>query len=165
MGLAERFDKYRFLIAMFKFVMGGFEVIIGSTLLLASYAGLSGLVTRVVARELIEDPNDEFARLVVEKLFLFLDHKTAFGAALLALGCVKILAAVGFLRRKAWGYMLLLAVVALAMPAELYHLVDKPGIVPALVTGANAVVLACLLLFRKQLTGHDGPWWDWRRSF
>ncbi|HTM68525.1 MAG TPA: DUF2127 domain-containing protein [Candidatus Binatia bacterium] len=159
MQLHERFEKYRFIIAMFKFLMGGIEAIIGATLLLASYAGLSGLITRLAARELVEDPNDEFIRLAVEKMFVFLDHKTAFGAALLALGCVKILAAIGFLRRQAWGYMLLLAVVALAMPAELYHLAGNPGLISAAITTGNAVVLAFLLIFRKQLSGHDA-WWS-----
>lgn len=160
MQLSERFEKYRFLIGMFKFLMGGIEAVIGATLLLASYAGLSGLVERALARELIEDPNDEFVRLAAEKLFMFIDHKTAFGAALLCLGIVKIVATIGFLQRRTWGYMLLLAIVALAIPAELYHLIDKPGLISALVTCGNALVLGCLVAFRKQLTGHD-RWWPW----
>ncbi|HTK05029.1 MAG TPA: DUF2127 domain-containing protein [Candidatus Eisenbacteria bacterium] len=161
MRFSEQLEKYRFIIAMFKFFMGAVEVITGTTLLLASYAGLTGIVTRLTARELIEDPNDEFVRVMAEKMFAFLDHKTAFGAALLALGCIKIIATIGFLRRRSWGYLLLLAIVALAMPAELYHLARSPGIFAAIIPLLNVAVLGFLLRFRKQLSGSqdDGPLW------
>jgi uncharacterized membrane protein (DUF2068 family) len=79
-------------------------------------------------------------------------HGVAVG--LVVLGAIKIVGGYGLLRRRAWGYYLLVTVLVVLLTIELVHVGDAHSAFSIVVALVNALVLALLLVFRQRFIHH-----------
>ncbi|MEA2498476.1 MAG: putative rane protein [Actinomycetota bacterium] len=151
----KRVDLVRWAIALFKFVSGGLEVVSGVALTILPKGALTSIVNLVVAEEAREDPHDPAVTFIQTHLAGFLDQRGGVAVGLIVLGVVKIVGAYGLLRRRAWGYYLLVAVLVALLGVEVGHLSEAQSAAPVIVTAANVVALALMLIFRRRFIEHQ----------
>lgn len=96
------------------------------------------------AAEQRADPNDLVAGLIARHMPSFLPHRPVIVAGLLALGVLKITAAVAMFNGYEWGPILLLAVVALALPLEVRATIVHPSTEHVLFAAVNVVAIVAL---------------------
>jgi uncharacterized membrane protein len=127
----------------------------GAVLLAVSRGALRRWVLRLVTETGQHDLRDKVASFIRDHLPKLLADKNAFGLVLLGLGVLKIVAAIGLIKRRPWGYYIALAVVVLALPADVVHVVHEKSIGSGVLLALNVVVLVLLLWFRRALVAHE----------
>jgi uncharacterized membrane protein len=151
----KRADIVRWSIAIFKFVSGGAELVSGVALSVLPAGVLTSIVDLVVAEEVREDPHDPAVAFIQTHLAGFLNQRGGVAVGLIVLGIVKIVGAYGLLKRRAWGYYLLVLVLIALLGVEFTHLGDAQTAVPVIITTANVIVLGLLLVFRRKFIEHQ----------
>jgi uncharacterized membrane protein len=152
---ARKVEPFRLAIVVFKLVTGGAELVVGSALLFLSGSGLRTIIDRLTAAERLQDPGDPVVSFVYDHLHSLLSDKATVGAALLVLGLVKVIGAIGLLRHKPWAYYLLLAMVVLLVPVDTVHLIGHFSLGAAFLAVANVVVLGLLIRYRAPLLARE----------
>jgi uncharacterized membrane protein len=153
----KRPDTVRLGIVAFKFCTGAVELVAGLMLAIVPPEVLRAVVDFLVRAELREDSRDPAIAFIQNHLAGFLSEHKGVGIGLFVLGTIKIVGAIGLLRRKPWGYYLLVIALILFLPIEGVHLAQSYSNSGLVVTVADCVVLALLLGFRKTLTAHGKP--------
>ena len=151
----SRSERARIAIVSFKLLTGGLELVAGTALFILSEAGVHSLVDSLLGKVRTYDPNHPFVSFVQRHVPDVLSRKSTIGVALLALGVVNVVGAIGLLKHKPWAYYLILVSLVGLLPVDIHHLVTKPTVVSAVLVGVNVVVLAALLIFRKQMIEHE----------
>jgi uncharacterized membrane protein len=145
----------RLFIVLVKLVTATIELVSALVLLTLSSGALQRLVNRLLAHEAVEDPHDLLVRLVHEHLAKVLTDKTTIAAVLLVLAVAKIVGAIGLLKRRPWGYVVLLVLVVLLVPVDVYRAVSHPTVAEGLLLALNVVILALLIRFRAALMARE----------
>jgi uncharacterized membrane protein len=154
-GRPSRPERVRLFIVIAKLLTASIELVSGVVLLAFSSGALRRLVDRLLAHEAVEDPHDLLVKLAHRDLGRVLADKTFVGAALLTLAAVKIVGAIGLLRRRPWAFYLLLVLVALLLPVDLYRTATDPTLFEAVLLALNVVILALLIRFREPLVARE----------
>ena len=149
---SDRSERVRLAIVAVKFVTGTVEVVAASVLLLVPAGTLRDFVLRSVAEEQREDPNDLAAQFFKHHLGDIVSGRGTLGAALLALGAIKLVGAYGLLRRRPWGFYVLAATLIVLLPIDIYRAIVDTAAGTAAVVVVNALILALLLRFRSHFT-------------
>lgn len=152
---ARRARNIRLGIVSFKLVSGAAELVGGLALLILPPSLLKVIFSLASAEELREDPDDPFVLFIQHRLPQLLGTKHLIALGLILLGAVKIVGAVGLLRRRPWGYKLLVILLIALLPFDAYHLVNKGSALSLGLFVANALVLGLLLLFGKALVARE----------
>lgn len=144
-GVFER----RWLIAAWKFLSGVLDFGVGFALLTFSERRLDIWADRLITTELQEDPGDRLALFLDRWLPALIDRKTSVALVLLAWGAASMVAAVGFLRRRPWGYYAILILISAFMFFDVPHFIRKPTLAAALFVIVNVVVMFVLVKYRR----------------
>lgn len=152
---ARRTRNIRVAIVVFKILSGAAEVAAGLSLLVLPSSFLRSMFKLASAEELREDPNDPLVLFIQHRLPLLLGRKPFIALGLIVLGIVKLVASVGLLRRRPWGYKLLVILLVVLLPFDALHLVNKMSAISLGLFVANALVLGLLVLFRKALVSRE----------
>jgi uncharacterized membrane protein len=107
-----------------KGVTGALEFVGGLLLLFVSPAQMHELIALVTQRELLEDPNDRVANLLVQAT----SHITAGGQVFAIVylwihATIKLIAVIGILRNQLWAYPFSLITLGLLMVYQVYSIV------------------------------------------
>jgi uncharacterized membrane protein (DUF2068 family) len=141
-------------IAGFKLVTGALELV-GAVALLVLGQGTIRHGLDLLASKAGQDSDDRFLMNVHQRLPHLLGNKGFVAAGLLALGITKVVAAIGLLLHKPWGYYATVILLAVLLPADLYHVFAKPTPVSDAMAAANVAILVVLVLLRKPLLAHE----------
>jgi uncharacterized membrane protein len=152
---ARRARTLRLAIVSFKLLSGAAELVGGLSLLLLPASLLKIIFSLASAEELREDPTDPFVLFIQHRLPQLLGTKHLIALGLILLGAVKIVGAVGLLRRKPWGHKLLVILLAALLPFDAFHLANKMSVLSLGLFVANALILGLLLLFGKNLVARE----------
>jgi uncharacterized membrane protein len=152
---SSRPEWVRLFIVVAKLLTATVELVSGVVLLTLSSGDVRHLVDRLLAHEAVEDPHDLLVRLAHKDLGHVLADKTFVGAALLTLAAVKIVGAIGLLRHRPWAFYLLVLLVALLLPIDVYRTVIHPTPVEAVLLALNVVILGLLIGFRASLVARE----------
>lgn len=139
----------RYAIATWKFCFGALDFFVGSALLFFSEARLERWGQQLVATELKEDSGDRLALFLDQWLPALIDRKMSIALVLLAWGTVSMIAAIGFMRGKPWGYYSILGLVSAFMVFDVPSFVVKPTPVAAITVTVNVVVLWLMVKYRR----------------
>jgi uncharacterized membrane protein len=136
-------------------VLKGFDGILevggGAALLLTSQPFIRHAVTFLTHEELIEDPHDFLANLLVQLSQHLSIHSQHFaGIYLLGHGVIKAALAVGLLRGALWSYPAALIFLAAFIVYQIYRVTYTHSIVLSLVTIFDLIVVTLI-------------WHEWRR--
>lgn len=107
-----------------KGITGALEFIGGLLLLFVSPAQMHRFITLVTQRELLEDPNDRVANLLLQAT----SHVTAGGQVFAILylwihATIKLIAVIGILKNQLWAYPFSLITLGLLMAYQVYSIV------------------------------------------
>jgi uncharacterized membrane protein len=139
----------RYLIATWKFFFGALDFFVGSALLFFSEARLEAWGQQLVSAELKEDSGDRLAVFLDRWLPALIDRKTSVAIVLLAWGAVSMIAAIGFMRGKPWGYYAIFGLIGSFMLLDVPNLAVKPSLLSAVLVLINVVVLWMLVRYRR----------------
>jgi uncharacterized membrane protein len=142
-------DHLRLLIASYKIVTGTAEIVFASLLLFLSSEGLQNIVDGFTAEEGREDPSDLIVLFVQHHLPDILSGKGVFAIALLTLGVLKVIGGIGFVFKKDWGFWLVVALLAVLLPADVRELVIRPGVGLGLFVLLHASIVYLLVRYRR----------------
>jgi uncharacterized membrane protein len=155
LAVERRANLIRLGVVGFKFISGTLEFLTGVVLAIVPPGVLRALVDFLVRTEVREDPHDPTVAFIQQHLAGLLSERKSIGVGLLVLGMVKIVGAIGLLRRRAWGYYLLVVALLVFLPIELVRLAGAYSDTGLLVTVGDGIVLGLLLTFRRSLIEHD----------
>ncbi len=84
-------------------------------------------------------------------------RKGLVAACLIAYGAIKMVAGIGFLREKSWGYVMILGLLLMLLPPDLYRFSTQPGPGIAALLAIHLAILLFMLKHRSSLihTHHD----------
>lgn len=145
----RRVKLRRLLIAGWKIFIGGFDLVAGLFLISVSDRRLTAWAEQLAEEEWRGDLGDRLAVLLDQWVPALIDRKTSVALVLLAVGAASLVAAVGFLRGRRWGYHAILALVGGFMCLDVPHLIRRPSLIAVIIVSANAVVLWALVRYRK----------------
>jgi len=107
-----------------KGVTGLLEFLGGLLLLFVTPAQIHQLIALVTQRELLEDPHDRVANLLVQATSHFSSGGQAFAIAYLWIhATIKLIAVIGILRNQLWAYPFSLITLGVLMVYQLYSIV------------------------------------------
>ncbi len=116
------------------------ELVFGSVLFFST--GLNDVLLTLIKNELIEDPNDFFARHAGQFTHYLSPQFQWYGALyLLSHGAIKIVLVWGLLRRKLWAYPASLAVLSLFILYQLIKIAQNHSIPLILLTLFDLIVM------------------------
>lgn len=78
-------------------------------------------------------------------------RKGLVAACLIAYGAIKIVAGIGFLREKSWGYYLVLGLLVMLLPPDLYRFFLHPGPGIAALLAIHLTILLFMAKYRSSL--------------
>jgi uncharacterized membrane protein len=145
----------RWSIVAFKFVSGLAELATGAIVMIVPSPTIRTLFNLAAREEFREDPHDRLLPFIQHRLPELLGRKTFIGAALIVLGTIKLVGAIGLLLKKPWGYFLLLGVLLVVLPVDLHHAFVSPSLTSEVLIVLNMIVLICLLVFRRVLVARE----------
>jgi uncharacterized membrane protein len=128
-----------------KGVDGLLEFIGGTALLVTSQPAIRHVVTFLTHEELIEDPHDFFANLLVrlsQHLSIHTQHFAGF--YLLGHGLIKIGLAIGLLRGALWSYPAALAFLTAFVFYQLYRITCSHSILLSLITVFDLIIIGLI---------------------
>ena len=107
-----------------KGVTGALEFIGGLLLLFVSPAQMHEFIALVTQRELIEDPNDRVANLLLQATSHFTTGGQVFAIVYLWIhATIKLIAVIGILKNQLWAYPFSLITLGLLMVYQVYSIV------------------------------------------
>ena len=106
-----------------KGIDGALEFVGGLLVLFVSPAALHNFIMLVTHRELVEDPHDKVANLLIH----LTDHYSAGGRTFLVIylwvhAAIKLIAVIGILRNQLWAYPFSLVTLGLLVVYQLYDI-------------------------------------------
>ncbi len=148
-------ERYRTAVVVVKSAMGAAELSLGVVLLTMSADAIRALVDRLSREERVEDPNDPLVLFVQHRLPLLASNKTVLALTLLLLGSAKVVGAIGLLRRRPWGYWVLVVLLCALLPFDVYRVATRPSLLQGVLLMLNLAVLLILLRYRADLTAAE----------
>jgi uncharacterized membrane protein len=128
-----------------KGISGALEFLGGLFLLFVDPAKLHSFIAFITQRELLEDPNDRIANLLLHATDHFNTGSKTFGVAYLWIhAAIKLIAVIGILRNKLWAYPFSLITLGLLMLYQLYSLSVKFSLGMLLLTIFDAFILVLI---------------------
>jgi uncharacterized membrane protein len=139
-----------------KGVTGLLEFIAGLLLIFVSPEQLHRFVALITQRELLEDPHDRVANLLLQATSHFSSGGTLFAIAYLWIhAAIKLVAVIGILRNQLWAYPFSLITLGLLMAYQVYSIVFvKPSVGMILLTTFDVFIL--WLIWREYAKVRDG---------
>ncbi len=129
-----------------KGVTGGLEFIGGVFLLFVSPASIHKFLSIVTQRELLEDPHDKIANLLLHATQHINSGGKTFAIAYLWLhATIKLIAVIGILRNQLWAYPFSLLTLGLLMLYQIYSLSIKFSAGMLILTIFDVFILALIL--------------------
>jgi len=125
-----------------KAIDSAIEMAAGAALYLVSYAAIIGFVQWLTHRELMEDPRDFLANMLLHAAETFSVPKKTFVALyLVAHGAIKLVLVIMVLRDKPWAYPAFMAALALLITYQSYRVALGFSLWLAVLTVFDAMVL------------------------
>lgn len=145
--MAQKLQKYWHKLFKFSVLIKGFtgawEVVSGFLFLFLSKAALGGWFSFLVHKELVEDPNDRFINFLAYALQnLSSDAKTFAALYVLAHGLLNIFLVIQLYRNKYWAYLVIVWVMLVSMPYQIYRISLHHSFVLAVITIFDAFFIA-----------------------
>lgn len=142
----DRNEKRIFVVYEFglllKTVQALLEVVIGAVLYFISTNDIVNFILKIIHGELVEDPNDFFANLILKDV-----HKFSFSGKhflifyLLTHGIVKLIIIAGLLQRKEWAYPMAIVGLGGLILYQIYHLLINHSISLLIITIMDVIIL------------------------
>ncbi|GAB3065749.1 DUF2127 domain-containing protein [Intrasporangium mesophilum] len=141
---------------LIKGATGVLEFLAGLLLLFVSPAQMHQFVVLLTQRELLEDPNDRVANLLLNATSHFSSGGQAFAIAYLWIhATIKLIAVIGILKNQLWAYPFSLITLGLLMVYQVYSIVFvKPSVGMILLTAFDVFIL--WLIWREYGKVRDG---------
>ncbi len=136
-------------IIIYKLVTGAIELLIGISIFFLGN-NIVAFYQHFKTREILEDPHDLVVNLTERILPYFLTHRGYVILILVALGIVKIVGAIGLYHRKNWGLDLLIAVVVILLPFDIWDLVTHPTFLRTTYLAINVFIALYLVNFKPK---------------
>ena len=136
---------------------GVFELIGGLAAFFVTKSTIVKVVEALVRRELLEDPHD-----IVATLLLRFAHKyapsfqTFVGIYLVSHGLIKIFIIYNLLKKRLWAYPVAIVVFSLFILYQVYAYINSPNIGLVVLTLMDVVVIALTLIEYRTLKGEVG---------
>ena len=145
--MPEKYIRKIFVVSLVIKAFDGVLQVIGGLLLLMPKA-IAGLLSWLIAEELIEDPTDFIANQIGHTIPYLSSNAVLFGALyLLSHGAIKIVLVAGLLKRKLWMYPTSMIVFGLFIVYQLYRYSHTHSIF--------LIILTIFDLFLMALTWHE----------
>ncbi|HET7483475.1 MAG TPA: DUF2127 domain-containing protein [Actinomycetota bacterium] len=134
----------------FKLITGAVEFLAGLAVLVLPTSWLDQLIFASTRGELRADPNDLVANFLRSHGPAFLaNHDQPLSFVLIALGAVKLVGAVGLIKRRPWGFWLAIGLLVALLPLDFYRALADASLWTVLLLVANVVVLTILVRYRS----------------
>jgi uncharacterized membrane protein len=118
------------------------EVGIGAVLYFISTNNIVNFILKIIHGELVEDPNDFFANLILKDVHQFsFSGKHFLIFYLLTHGIVKLIIIVGLLQRKKWAYPVAIFGLGGLIMYQIYHLLINHSIALLIITIIDIIIL------------------------
>lgn len=128
-----------------KGISGALEFLGGIFLIFVDPASIHRFLAFVTQREIVEDPQDKFANLLLHSTEHFNTGSKTFAIAYLWLHAgVKLIAVIGILRNKLWAYPFSLITLGLLMLYQIYSISVKFSIGMLFLTIFDVFILALI---------------------
>jgi uncharacterized membrane protein (DUF2068 family) len=148
-----RLHQYRILIASIKILTGTFEILSGLFLLFSTKGSLERLVGKLT--QFLAHSSPKMSSTLAAHMHHLIDKRATLAIILLVLGVVKLIAAVGFLKHRPWGYYLLVAVLIAYVPYDVYELTKHVGPFVVATLVIDLVIISLMLYFKKAFLTHE----------
>lgn len=146
-------ERYRLLIAAFKIVSGSVEIASGLLLAATSYRTLDRLITKSVSS--LAGSNPGLASFLERELHDLASHKQSLALLLVGLGSSKVVGAIGFLRRKSWGFYVMLSVLVLYLPYDAVLIAEDGSLFTIGSALLDLVIIAVMIRYRHGFLYHE----------
>ena len=144
-------------VILFKGVFGILQIFVGAFILMVNRAAVGEFLLYAAHGELLEDPTDPFANLVVRFAEnLSANTETFIGAYFLVYGAIKLFLVIGLLRRKEWSYSTAIILLSLFISYELYRVMHTHSLFLGVMIAID--MLTILLIYQEYksvLRHHD----------
>ena len=135
-------DRFFIVGIIIKGLHGALELLAGLALFFVSPATIHQLVTLVTQEELLEDPHDKLANLLLQSTqHLSTGSKTFLIIYLWLHAAIKLIAVLGILRNKLWAYPFALITLGLLMFYQVYIIVVEGSLGMILLSILDAFIL------------------------
>lgn len=125
-----------------KGISGGLEFLGGLLLIFIAPSTLHKFLAFLTQREIVEDPHDKLANLVLNSAQHFNSGGKTFAVAYLWIHAViKLVAVIGILRNKLWAYPFALITLGLFMVFQVYSIIVKISLGMILLTIFDAFIV------------------------
>jgi len=129
-----------------KGVTGGLEFLGGLFLLFVNPVAIHRFLAFITQREIVEDPHDKIANLLLNSTQHFNTGNKTFAIAYLWLhASIKLIAVIGILRNKLWAYPFSLITLGLLMMYQVYSISVRFSLGMLLLTIFDVFILALIL--------------------
>ena len=142
-------NEHDFFVAslILKGIDAALEVVGGLVAFFVSPQMLHYIVTALVRRELIEDPNDLVAHTLLKMVHQYVPSVQLFiSVYLLAHGIIKIFLVYNLLRNRMWSYPVAIVVFSLFAVYQVYAYIQSPHVSLILLTILDVVVVVLTVL-------------------
>lgn len=152
------------LIAVYEIVHGFLDTILGILLVIFGHTLLRFYINFRTG-ELLEDPHDLFIR-ITNLVMPYLSKKSIYIPIIvyfIGFGIARIISGIGILNEKEWGKHLLVGLVILLIPFDLYHLLRHISLLSFGYLVINVVIILYLVQFKpkdyfKELKHYFAKW-------
>lgn len=138
----------------FKGIDGLIELLVGIPLLILSPTGIASVVNRLTTEELLEDPHDLIANLLIHHTNHLSEHVLIIGGVYLIVhGLVKLAIVIALIRGATKVYPWAIAALSLLTIYQIIEFILHPSIGLAALTAIDAIIIA--LTWREWRQGHS----------
>jgi len=141
----------RIAIASYRIVGSSIGLLIGFTVLSFPSGSLQRSADALVARELAEDPNDFLALLIQPHLASISHDKTLVAVILVVISAIELIAGIGLARGKAWGFYVILGMLAFLFPVDAYQLLKHPTAVLGCLVAIHLLIVTILIRYHRSI--------------
>ena len=134
-------------VLIYEFILGLFELAAGLTIALFGSRIYAVYQTSLI-RELSEDPNDLLAHLSETFVPGLLTHNALVILYLIIFGLAKIAGAIGLIYKQNWGVDLLVGLIIVMAPFQLYEFITRPNFLGLLYLIGSLLIALYLVEFR-----------------
>lgn len=125
-----------------KGISGGLEFLGGLLLLFTDPSTIHKFLAFITQREIVEDPHDKIANLLLNSTQHFNSGSKTFAIAYLWIhAAIKLIAVIGILRNKLWAYPFALVTLGLFMVYQVYSIIVKVSLGMILLTTFDAFIV------------------------
>lgn len=138
-------------IAIYEIVHGSVDTVLGMILIFFNQS-LLGWYNHFKAGELLEDPHDLFIRIADRYLPTVFQNNVLIPVIvyLVGFGLARVISGIGLLQNKEWGKHLLIGLLALFVPFDIYHLFQHISLLTLSYMIINVLIILYFMHFQPK---------------